>query len=369
MIKRIVLTGGPSSGKTSVLGKIKQVYEQQGYRVVLIDETATYLIEKGIRPFGEKAMDLVDFQEIVMRMQLAKEEIFDRAIELLKEENVLIIYDRGAIDNSAYINAEQFEEVLARLNHVKTFAELMNKYDLVINLVGSKDFYTTENNEARSEDVENAMKLGENTLKAWMGHSKIKIVLPKPTMDEKINEVLNFINELLNKKQVKRQEKFIVDLSQTDLEKVKVESQVMQIEQSYLQSDETVEKRLRKVTFKNCISYYFSTYKRLENNERVIVSEKEIDEKVYEQLMSFKDDNFDTIHKMRYYFNYRGQYLYLDIFENNEELGMLEANVGENESVILPDHIVAIEKVSNNEKFYNKNLAMNQERKQKIKKI
>ena len=44
MIKRIVLTGGPSSGKTSVLEKIEQIYSAQGYRVILVDETATYEI-------------------------------------------------------------------------------------------------------------------------------------------------------------------------------------------------------------------------------------------------------------------------------------------------------------------------------------
>ena len=97
MIKRIVLTGGPGSGKTSVLEKIDQVFTAQGFKVVIIDETASYLINHGIKPFGDGAVDMVDFQELVMRMQLAKEEVFDRAVKMLPNENVLIIYDRGTI--------------------------------------------------------------------------------------------------------------------------------------------------------------------------------------------------------------------------------------------------------------------------------
>ena len=176
MVKRIVLTGGPSSGKTSVLEKIDQVYSSLGYKVIIVDETATYLINKGIRPFGEGKIDMVDFQELVLKFQIAKEEVIDRAVEMMGSKNVIIVYDRGTVDNRAYINEEEFAEVLTRLNNVSNIKELMDKYDLVINLVGRKDFYTTENNEARSEDADQALKLGDVTLKGWLGKSEISSI-------------------------------------------------------------------------------------------------------------------------------------------------------------------------------------------------
>lgn len=41
MVKKIVLTGGPSTGKTTILERIKKVYSQQDYKVIIVEETAT----------------------------------------------------------------------------------------------------------------------------------------------------------------------------------------------------------------------------------------------------------------------------------------------------------------------------------------
>ncbi len=358
MIKRIVLTGGPGSGKTSVLEKIDQVFTAQGYKVIIIDETASYLINHGIKPFGEGAVDLVDFQELVMRMQLAKEEVFDRAVNMLPNENVIIVYDRGTIDNRAYINEQEFEEVLTRLNHVKNISELMNKYDLVINLVSREDFYTTENNKARSEDVTSALELGKKTLKVWLGHPKVKIILPKDELDDKIKEVLNEINKLLNLKQVKRQEKYLVDLTKSDIAYITNNSSCVNIEQVYLQSSEDVEKRIRKVQMGNSYTYYMSVYKTLADGTKVIVSEKQIDSKVYDSLMEFKDERYSPVHKKRYYFSYQGEYFYLDIFANDQELGILEINVSADEKVLIPDFVSVIDQVTNDNKYSNKSMAL-----------
>lgn len=357
MVKRIVLTGGPGSGKTSVLEKINQVYSSQGYKVIIVPETATELMNNGVT-FKDGRISLVDFQELVMRLQLAKEEVVDRTIELLGEhENVIVVYDRGTIDNTAYINKEEFEEILARLNNVKSFTDLLNKYDLVINLVGREDFYTTDNNKARSESSSEALKLGDATLKCWLGHKTVKIVMPKDTVEEKISEVLNIINDSLALKQVKRQAKYLVDLSKTDIDFIREHGKAMHIEQTYLASEKGVEKRVRKVAFNDCVYYLFSVFKIQEDGSKVIVSEKQVDKKLYESLLEFKDTKCVPIRKIRYYFAYRGEYFNLDVFEDNRESAILEINLGQEEDVTIPDYVSVLEMVSNNEMYFNRNIA------------
>ena len=362
MVRRIVLTGGPGSGKTSVLEKINQVYSSEGYKVIIVPETATELMNNGIT-FKDGSISLVDFQEIVMRLQLAKEEVVDRTIELMSNDKVIVVYDRGTIDNTAYINKTEFEEILARLNNVKCFTDLMNKYDLVINLVGREDFYTTDNNKARSESVNDALKLGNATLKCWLGHKTVKIVLPKDTMEEKISEVLNIINETLSLKQVRRQAKYLVDLSKTDIDLIRINGKAMQIEQTYLTGDIGVEKRVRKVSFNDCVYYLFSVFKIQEDGSKIIVSEKQVDRKIYESLLEFKDISCEPIRKIRYYFVYNGEYFNLDIFEDNKDSGILEVNVGEDENVLVPGYVSTLDEVSNNELYFNRNLARNKSKK------
>ncbi len=362
MVRRIVLTGGPGSGKTTVLNSINKVFSSEGYKVIVVPETATELMNNGIT-FKDGSVSLLDFQELVLRLQLAKEEVVDRMIELSNNDKVIVVYDRGTIDNTAYIRKDEFEEVLTRLNNVKSFADLMNKYDLIINLVGREDFYTTANNKARSESSSEALKLGDATLKCWLGHKTVKIVMPKYSMDEKINEVLNIINESLKLKQVKRQAKYSVDLSKTDIDFIRGEGKAMQIEQIYLLSEPSVEKRIRKVLFNDCISYVLSVFKVMEDGSKVIVSEKQIDSKVYESLLEFKDEAYEPIRKIRYYFSYQGEYFNLDVFDDMKDIAILEINVGESEEVVIPPFVSVMEKVSDNELYFNKRIARKNGRK------
>ena len=51
MIKKVVLTGGPSSGKTTVLNSIVKEFNKHFVKVIVVPETATELITAGVRMF------------------------------------------------------------------------------------------------------------------------------------------------------------------------------------------------------------------------------------------------------------------------------------------------------------------------------
>lgn len=363
MIKKIVLTGGPGSGKTTVTQRIKKNFTEEGYRVIIIDETASHLINMGICPFGDDAMSIVDFQEIVLKTQLFKEDIIDRSLDLMQDKNTIIIYDRGALDNRAYVSSEEFQEILTRLNNVPTISTLMNKYDLVINLVSSSDFYSIKNNKARTENVTEAMALGDKTLSSWMGHNNIKIVLPKNSVEEKVAEVLNIINKTLDEKAIRKQEKYLVKLEDLDFS---LSHSYKEIEQTYLESNDNIEKRIRKSTFNGAVTYLYTVYTRDKNGNKILESEEEIDERDYNRLIDFKDEERDTIYKTRYYFTENGKYFYIDKFLENDNIGILEINVLEGEEVTLPSFVTIIDRVSGDEEYSNKTLAYKKHYKAKI---
>lgn len=178
-IYRVVLTGGPASGKTTLISRILKEFKQDdGWRVITIPETATELISGfGINPFGV-CMSMLKFQDFVIADQIHKEKLALEAAEVVPEEKVLIVYDRALLDNKAYISDEEFAETLMRVGG-KSESEVLAGYDAVIYLVtcakGAEFAYNLGNN-ARSESIEHAREIDDRTLRAWSAYPNLRII-------------------------------------------------------------------------------------------------------------------------------------------------------------------------------------------------
>ena len=105
--KKIVITGGPCAGKTTAMQKIVQEFTEKGYKVFVVNEAATELINGGIRPFGNDAISMFEFQRCIIDTQLSKERIFERIANSM-EQDTIILCDRGVFDNKAYVSEDEF---------------------------------------------------------------------------------------------------------------------------------------------------------------------------------------------------------------------------------------------------------------------
>ena len=365
MEKRIVLTGGPGSGKTTVLNSIVNMYTSLGVKVVVVSETATEIINSGIKPFGDDKIEMLDFQKLVLSLQLSKEKIYDEAIRMYQKvhpnEDILIIYDRGSIDNKAYITDEEFDAVMQSVCD-DDYSTILNKYDLIIDLVGSKKFYTLENNKARSESADVALTLGEKTLRSWVGHPKVKIVGPKENMNDKVSEVVSYINELLSKKNQKKQAKYLVSIKDCNLLEISKNGVTAYIEQYYLSSPNNEEKRIRMTILNGCPTYELTVYEK-DDNKKILKSSKRIDKKIYDELKEFKLPSSSVIKKYRIYFTFMDTYMHLDLFTDGEEIeefGYLEINLNDEQIINIPPFISALKDVSSSPEYdnYSKSLSV-----------
>ena len=122
---KVALTGIPSSGKTTVINGILERFTEQGYRVLIVPETATEFIKSGITPVGENKIDPLIFQELVLRKQLSKEELYEYAANCLGSDKVIILFDRGTLDGYAYVPEEEMNEVMNKVG--------VSKRDLLLN--------------------------------------------------------------------------------------------------------------------------------------------------------------------------------------------------------------------------------------------
>ena len=200
VVKKIVLTGGPSSGKSSSLELIQKYLTNLGYVVLIVNESATELINSGIKPFGENKLRMIDFQDVILRYQLFKENLIEDTAINFMDKDIVILYDRGVMDNKAYISDYEFECLLKKYNLIES--DLINRYDLVIHLeTGAKSkYYIKENNKARYESTREAIELDNRTYNAWINHKNLYKIKCNDDFKEKQREIIRICDEYLNKK-------------------------------------------------------------------------------------------------------------------------------------------------------------------------
>ena len=360
MIKRIVLTGGPCAGKTTILSKIEQALSEIGYKVFIVRESATELIGGGITPH-ENGVGIFNFQKLILLYQYQKEELYNKAINESKDENIVIIYDRGILDNKAYISDLEFDMILEDLSleigRKIDEMDLVSRYDMVIHLVTSAGNrgYSLENNKARYESENEAILLDRRTMNSWIMHNNLHIIDSTDDFNIKVNKVLSLIHNCLGEETlIKRERKFLVDAF-FDSELIdKLNGVVSDIEQYYIKtaSDE-YECRVRKTNYKFGINYYYVIQKIDGLGGKRILEERKINEKEFDRLISF--NVISSLKKKRISFTYNKHFYKLDILNNG--LMVLEVIVDmENGNIIIPECFSVLREVTYDENYKNINL-------------
>ena len=203
LIAKIVLTGGPCAGKTTTIAKIEEHLKEKGYHVLVLNECATEMIKGGIRPFGEYAATVYDFENEILNLQLYKEKRYKDFLKNYSDDTkIIILYDRGSVDIKAYLGEEKYQKMLEE-NHL-SHEELLKEYDLVIHMItvaaDMENRYSNSNNTARFEDSQEAIDLDKRTSDAWKDHPNLKVVPVCEYLEEKIQIAIKYVDELVDNK-------------------------------------------------------------------------------------------------------------------------------------------------------------------------
>lgn len=225
-IHRIVLTGGPCAGKSTVIGDIKQVLEDRNFLVSVMPEVATQVYEwSNGRLWADHRSERLSVDKTVMfiELQIAMEDAIMRMARnslavrstspVTRPKGMVILYDRGLADYKAYCSPAQWHQVLEILG--TTMARLRDRrYDLVIHLVtaanGAEEYYTLSQAEgfargseaegfnhvtARHESPEEARQLDVQVSRAWRGFANIEYVDNRADFSAKRQRVKDLILE------------------------------------------------------------------------------------------------------------------------------------------------------------------------------
>ena len=358
-ITRIVLTGGPAAGKTTLISRILKEFKQDdGWKVITIPETATELISGfGIRPFGN-CVTMLDFQYFVIADQLHKERLALRAAQMVPEENVIILYDRAVFDDKAYVTDEEFRQVLAYYG--KTEQEIMGGYDAVLHLVScakGAEFAYNYGNEARYESIEDARAMDDFTLRAWSAHPNLRVIDNSVDFEDKISRGLRAVYEAVGLPASRTVwHKYLIELPTLETLKGYGASSIDMM-QTYLTSTTPgVVRRIRQQ--RNGREYlYFYTEKRTTESGQW-ETEKPVSQKEYVQYLMEGDPSLRSVHKTKYRFTYREHRFEIDVYPFSSEHAIMRAAMEDGEQEIaFPSELNVLREVTGDPEFKNHRLA------------
>ena len=356
-ITKIVVTGGPCAGKSTASSWIQNAFSSLGYKVLFVPETATELITGGVAPWT--CGTNLDYQKCQMELQLKKEALFLQAAETMKDEKILIVCDRGALDNKAYMSEEEFAAVLGELHLSES--DLRDAYDGVFHLVtcakGASEFYTLNNNGARIETVEQAAALDDRIIAAWTGNDHFRIIDNTTDFEVKmmrlIKEIASFLGESALRDNV---HKYLIEYPDTALLDSLPNCRRADVIQTYLSSADGVERRIRQRGTDGHYVYYEIRKKVVGGKEAEM--ERRLAPGEYLRLLMEADPNKRSVRKTRYCLSENKCSYDIDIYPFWPDKAILKVSLSDPDAEIrIPSCVSVIREVTNEEEFNTNILA------------
>jgi len=184
--KRIVITGGPSTGKTAVI----EVLEQKGYRCleeVIRAMTLAKKTEESDVVFETNPIVSVSnpmaFNQMILDARVAQYE------STLESNEELVFFDRGIPDVLAYMDCFNQE-------YDDSFREACNanRYDLIFLMPPWKDIHVVDNE--RFESYEESLRIHECLATSYINLGHNVQIVPKDTILNRVDFILDTVKNL-----------------------------------------------------------------------------------------------------------------------------------------------------------------------------
>lgn len=314
-IYRVVLTGGPCAGKSTMLAFLQtKIPQRAGLKVFCVPEAATLLVGGGLEWTDMNRERVIEYQLALLRTQMALENNFYQVARACGKP-CLVVCDRGTMDGRAYCSEEDFNEILRRGGY--TLEQLRDeRYDAVVHMVsaaiGAEDFYNYDN-PARFETVEAAKVADEHLRKMYLGHPKLRVFDNSTNFDRKLERVLDFIGDVIGSKFTHRTRRYLVtnhpDESSFPVAFARVTVTVTILNHSTEQDVHSIMKRQQG----SATVYFYQSIKTQGRQERTRV-EHRISGREYASLLCQRDLSRVEIVKENYSFLWKENYCELAMY-------------------------------------------------------
>ncbi|KAI3382968.1 hypothetical protein SNEBB_003130 [Seison nebaliae] len=372
-LHKVVLCGGPCAGKTTAQSRLKSFFEEIGWKVFTVPETATILLTSGIKFSELDKKERLLFQKNILKTMLQIEDSINTVAEQFyekKHQNTLIIYDRGTMDTKAFLTNDEWEEIIKDQPNWNDIDLRDNRYNQVVYLQtaadGAEKYYGTATHSCRSENIGLARDLDKLALSAWIGHPYLDMILNERnrvgtnTFEEKMMNVLNIISDRIgidkkNRLDISSKKRKLMLLGNPIMDDLKyTEFSVIHDYLTCLLKNTRI--RLRKRGLDKNWCYTQTT----ELREKKVETKRRLTRREYEQLLLQRDIERQTIVKTRRCFIWENKYYHLDIFHQPKQcegLVFLETYTKDEGRIQLPAQFSVVREITGDSEFSMYNMA------------
>jgi len=298
---RIVLTGGPLAGKSTILTYLNDNYSDKAR---IMNEVASMLLINGYPQPGkdvEYSDEWLDYiNRVILPTQLNMENGHIHAAQMQRKSTVF--FDRGLLDPAAYLPGGK-KTLKSQYN--LDIDSVLERYTMVVHLQSlacvDQDLYMKlmSTNPARYDTPEQAIERDEKLVNAWKDHPNFHFISAQGGIDNVLNQVIELLSPILD---VEIERKWLL----THFDKsIFMNKRMDSISQYYVYNGDSAELRVRQIG-----NQYRLTAKDKYDMSR-LEWEVAIPKKIYEM---FADDKIPHISKNRYYIPHGKYMLELDMY-------------------------------------------------------
>lgn len=174
--RKIVITGGPGTGKSSIINRL----EEKGEKCLHEISRQVTLEAK------EQGIDQLFLEQPLLFSEKLLEGRLDQYLEALEFNSDHIFLDRGLPDVVAYMDYfdTKYPEIFNKICQ-------NNRYDLIFILPPWKEIYTSDNE--RYESYEEALKISSYLYSTYKRYGYNPIEVPKLSVEERTSFILDKI--------------------------------------------------------------------------------------------------------------------------------------------------------------------------------
>jgi hypothetical protein len=184
---KIVLTGAPSSGKSSALDAIAGLKLEH---IVLVPESAVVLLKGGFpAPSHDDLEQIRNFQNSILTVQENLEDICSRKNPRASH----MILDRAKLDGAAFW-PPGIEDYLQ--NFPVRIDQELTKYDQILFLELPKKEHFGGVHQARFHNFEQSLESERRLEKVWGGHPNFIRIAAHQDFDKKIQSIIDTLKKL-----------------------------------------------------------------------------------------------------------------------------------------------------------------------------